>query len=52
MVLFGAATHFIDLPLESFKEGIRMIFAKKGDAIINSNIDAMMAGREAAAKFL
>ena len=52
MVLFGAATHFIDLPLDSFKEGIRMIFAKKGDAIINSNIDAMMAGREAAAKFL
>jgi len=52
MVLFGAATHFIDLPLDSFKEGIRMIFAKKGDAIINSNIDAMMSGREAAAKFL
>ena len=52
MVLFGAATHFIDLPLDSFKEGIRMIFSKKGDAIINSNIDAMMAGREAAAKFL
>ena len=52
MVLFGAATHFIDLPLDSFKDGIRRIFSKKGDAIINSNIDAMMAGREAAAEFL
>ena len=52
MVLFGAATHFIDLPLESFKDGIRQIFAKKGEAMMNSNVDAMMAGREAAAKFL
>ncbi len=52
MVLFGAATLFIDMPLDSFKDGIRQIFGKKGDAIINSNIDAMMAGREAAEEFL
>jgi indolepyruvate ferredoxin oxidoreductase beta subunit len=51
MVLLGASTHFIDLPLESFKDGIRQIFSRKGDAIINSNIDAMMAGREAAIEF-
>lgn len=52
MVILGAATHFIDIPLESIKDGIRQIFGKKGDALINSNIDAMMAGREAAEAYL
>jgi indolepyruvate ferredoxin oxidoreductase beta subunit len=52
MVLLGAATHFIDLPLEAFEEGIRMIFGRKGEDITNSNIAAMMAGREAAAEYL
>jgi indolepyruvate ferredoxin oxidoreductase beta subunit len=51
-VLLGAATHFIDLPLEAFEEGIRMIFGRKGEDITNSNIAAMMAGREAAAEYL
>lgn len=52
MVILGAATHFIDIPLESVKDGIRQIFGKKGEDITNSNIEAMLAGREAAAEYL
>ncbi|MBN2669351.1 MAG: indolepyruvate oxidoreductase subunit beta [Bacteroidales bacterium] len=52
MVMLGAASNFIDIPLESIKEGIRQIFGRKGEEITNSNIDAMLAGREAAQKFL
>jgi indolepyruvate ferredoxin oxidoreductase beta subunit len=52
MVMLGAATLFIDIPLESVKEGIRQIFGKKGEAMTQSNIDAMLAGREAAELYM
>jgi len=46
IVMLGAATPFIDMPFESFEEGIRQIFAAKGDAIIDLNINALRAGRK------
>jgi indolepyruvate ferredoxin oxidoreductase beta subunit len=52
MVILGAASQFIDIPLESIKDGIRQIFGKKGEDITNSNIEAMLAGREAAAEYM
>ncbi len=46
IVMLGAATPFFDIPFESFEEGIRQIFARKGDDIININLQALRAGRE------
>ena len=48
MVLLGAATPFIGIPEEKIEEGIRKIFGKKGDKIVESNINAFRAGFEKA----
>jgi len=48
IVALGAATPFIDIPYEAFEEAIRQIFKKKGDRIIDANIAALKAGRQAA----
>ena len=48
MVLLGAAAPFIDLEPEKIEEGIRIVFGKKGDAIVESNIKAFRAGLEKA----
>jgi indolepyruvate ferredoxin oxidoreductase, beta subunit len=50
MIMLGAITPFIDLPYDKFEEGISFIFAKKGEAIVNSNLKAMAKGREIATK--
>ncbi|HKL38418.1 MAG TPA: indolepyruvate oxidoreductase subunit beta [Bacteroidales bacterium] len=50
IVMLGAASPFFQLPFESFKEGIRRIFARKGEKIIDMNIKALEAGREFADK--
>ncbi|MDA3954956.1 MAG: indolepyruvate oxidoreductase subunit beta [Bacteroidales bacterium] len=46
IVMLGAATPFFDISFESFEEGIRQIFARKGEDIINVNIQALRAGRD------
>jgi len=46
MVILGAASPFIDIPYESLESGIRKIFGRKGEKIVNLNIDALKAGRE------
>ena len=48
MVLLGAATPFIGIPAEKIEAGIRQIFGKKGDAIVESNLKAFQAGLEKA----
>ena len=48
MVLLGAATPFIGIPAEKIEEGIRKIFGRKGDAIVESNLKAFRAGLEKA----
>ena len=48
MVLLGAASRFIDIPAGKIEEGIRTVFAPKGQAIVESNIAAFRAGLEAA----
>lgn len=45
IVMLGAASPFFDITFESFEEGIRQIFARKGEDIINVNIQALRAGR-------
>lgn len=48
MVLLGAAAPFIDLEPEKIEEGIRIVFGKKGETIVESNIKAFRAGLEKA----
>ncbi len=46
MVLAGAASVFIDIPFEKMEEGIRVIFGRKGEDIVNKNLAALQAGRK------
>jgi indolepyruvate ferredoxin oxidoreductase beta subunit len=46
MVMLGAASPFIDIPFESMVNGIKKIFGRKGDQIIQLNIDALKTGCE------
>jgi len=48
IVTLGAASPFIDIPFESFEDAIRLIFKKKGDRVIDANIEALRAGRAVA----
>ena len=46
MVIAGAASVFMDLDFELMKKSINVIFGRKGEEIVNSNIAALEAGRE------
>ncbi len=50
IVMLGAASPFFEISFESFEEGIRQIFGRKGEDIVNSNLKALRAGREFAEK--
>jgi len=45
-VMLGAASLFIDVPFEYLEEGIRKIFSRKGDEVVDMNIKALHAGRK------
>ncbi|MGB5287955.1 MAG: indolepyruvate oxidoreductase subunit beta [Ignavibacteriaceae bacterium] len=46
MVMLGAASPFLDLPYESIENGIKKIFGRKGEKMVQLNVDALKAGRE------
>lgn len=46
MVILGAASPFLDIPYESLEGAIRDIFSKKGDEVIQVNLNALKAGRD------
>jgi indolepyruvate ferredoxin oxidoreductase beta subunit len=46
--MLGAASPFIDLPYEALEKAIKEIFLRKGDKVIEANINALRAGREVA----
>ena len=48
MVLLGASTPFLGIPAERIEAGIRAVFGRKGDAIVESNLAAFRAGLERA----
>ena len=50
IVMLGAASPFLDIPYESLENGIRKIFGRKGEKIVQLNIDALKAGRKFAQK--
>ncbi len=52
IVMVGAASAYLGIPLEKLEEGIRAIFGRKGESVVNLNLEALNAGRKAAADFL
>lgn len=52
MILLGAASPFISIDEESMIDGIRKLFEKKGESIVEGNLAAFKAGREETIKFL
>lgn len=46
MVLLGAASPFIDIKVDEIETAITNLFAKKGEKIVNSNLEAFRAGRK------
>lgn len=52
MVMLGAASDHMELSPANLIDGIREIFGRKGDRIVQLNIDAFNFGRETARSFL
>lgn len=50
IVMLGAASPFIDIPYEALENAIKEIFLRKGDKVIEANINALSAGRAYADK--
>ena len=48
IVMLGAASPFIDIAYEALEEGIRKIFNRKGEQVVEVNLKALRAGRTAA----
>ena len=46
MVMLGAASPFIDIPFELIENGIRKIFSRKGEDVVNLNLEALRTGRK------
>lgn len=46
MVMLGASSPFLDLPYESLEIGIKKIFERKGDKVVQLNLDALKVGRD------
>jgi len=50
MVMAGAASLFMEIDFEKLKEGIRYIFGRKGQDVVDMNIATLEAGRTFAEK--
>ena len=49
MVIVGAASHWLPVKMETIEACARSLFAAKGDKVVETNIKALRAGRDAAA---
>lgn len=47
MVILGAASAYLGLPYESLENAVKKLFKKKGEEIVDVNLKALKAGREA-----
>lgn len=47
MVLLGAAAPYLEIEFEELEKAIKSIFGRKGDAVVETNIKAIRAGRDA-----
>ncbi len=50
MVMLGAISVFLDMPESLLKDQIAAMFARKGEAVVKTNLDAFEAGKAAASK--
>jgi indolepyruvate ferredoxin oxidoreductase beta subunit len=50
MVILGAASSFISLPFDSLENAVRQLFRRKGEEVVDLNLRALRAGREAAGR--
>ncbi|GHU99642.1 indolepyruvate oxidoreductase [Bacteroidia bacterium] len=50
IVLLGAASGVLGIDYAGLEEGIRNVFSRKGEAVVEANLKALAAGRRAAAK--
>lgn len=50
IVMLGAASPFIGIEYDKIEDGIRRIFGRKGDSVVQMNLDALRAGFEVADK--
>ncbi len=48
IIMVGAASPYLGIPYENLENGIRQLFGKKGEQIINTNLEALKIGRELA----
>lgn len=46
MVMLGAASPFIDIEFSKIENGARTIFARKGEDVVNMNLEALRRGRQ------
>ena len=46
VVLLGAASHYLEIPHENLESGIRTLFGRKGEDVVNKNLTALKAGVE------
>ncbi|MEA3451950.1 MAG: indolepyruvate oxidoreductase subunit beta [Bacteroidota bacterium] len=52
IVMLGAAAPFIGVKYETLEAGIKTIFGKKGNDVVNKNLEALNLGKEEAKKFM
>lgn len=50
IVILGAASKYIDMPYESLENAIRNLFGRKGEEVVETNLKALLAGRELSGK--
>ncbi len=48
IVMLGAATHFIGIGYDKIADGIRRIFGRKGEEVVEMNLKALKAGYDVA----
>lgn len=46
IVMLGAASEFIGIAFEELEKALRAIFGRKGEEVVQANINALKAGRE------
>ena len=46
MVMLGAASPFINIEFSKIEQGIRTIFERKGESVVNLNLEALRRGRK------
>jgi len=50
MVILGAATPFLGIAFEKIEDAVRKVFGKKGEEVVNVNLNALRAGKAFADK--